>query len=363
MQGLGLNILWAGCMPKKSVPEEANYNDKLLSFAVEDEEPTIVEKPPYSLLSQSRCPGSMMIEPNAHMPRTGLVPKRTNFARKCEQIMNIDFSKLADPDWEQRRKAVAHLGSCFLGRHPGEFNQEAANIIIPALRAAMRDEQPEVRAQAATSLSSLGPEVVWHAVPVLWEACSDPDEPVRRAALEALTVHGQEAPPQHLRQARLRLRSWQEPPSLRAVREDPREDCQSECSLLQEEVSTTAHSDESSRPSSQFSTRDGGSDLSGDRSWNTVLASEFTMSFYKPSDLSLLGLDVDTTHKGCLKVLEIHDGVINDWNNRYQAKEKLERGDLIVEINGYTGSPRELLQMLKENSWLEVAVQRHRTAV
>lgn len=222
-----------------------------------------IEEPPPSsqfegpMIVEQLCQSGSWLsnEAGIQAPRRGMVPKRINFAMvTCRnEHLNIDFGALRDPDWERRRQAAVSLGSCYLGRHPGEFNQEAANVIMPALRAALRDEHCEVRAQAAKSLADLGPEAVWHAVPVLWETCSDPEELVRQSALKALRDHGQEVPPERLQQPRSWCRSWQEPPSLQAVREDLHEDCQSEGTLLQEDLSTTANSGESSHESSHMS--------------------------------------------------------------------------------------------------------------
>lgn len=221
--------------------------------------------PPQSPSSAAGRPGP---EPEVLTPRSAIVPKRINFAkhddhtrrRSSEQKLEIDFLALQDTDWKRRVEAVEALGSWNLGRHPGEFNQEAANLIMPALRAAMRDEQWQVRVQAAESLSLLGPEATYHAAPVLWETCSDPEQPVREAALRTLRFHGQEAPPERLQQPRIRCRPWQEPPRLEAVQEDLREDCYTECtglSMLQEDVSTTDDSNEgeSSNQSAQVSSK------------------------------------------------------------------------------------------------------------
>jgi len=288
-----------GCMPSKVELEKAQltFGD---GHIMDEGFPVPIEDPPPST---ARGPGPMSatIEPDTtwiqapwiQVPRHGKVPVRKNFleAGSCEKKLEVDFSGLQDPAWERRREAVAGLGSCSLGRHPAEFDQDAANVIMPALRAAMRDDHWEVRAQAATSLSDLGPEAVWHAVPVLWETCSDPEERVRQAALHALQANGQEPPPQRMRQPRLRFRSWQEPPSLMAVREDPHEDCQSECPIEQaEDLSTTANSGGSSRQSSQISS--GGSEPA----WVT---SKFTMSVGKSLgdelDLDALGDDLEAS--------------------------------------------------------------------
>lgn len=362
MPNLNLDLFWAawgsGCVPERPPPDSPPPGIRSLSFSVEDDELTVIDKPPDS--KAVRMPRTIMSGPKSgrefefRTPRVTLTPKRTNFSEPTPSFspaLSIDVGRLSDPAWEKRHEAVASLGSCFLGRHPGEFNQEAAHVIIPALRAAMRDERWEVRAQAATSLSNLGPEAVWHAVPVLWETCSDPEEPVRRAALQALISHGQEAPPQHLQQPRLRSRPWQEPPSLKAVREDPQEDCQSEFSFIQEDLSTTAHSGESSRQSSHISTRDNVSDC------YPSTTSEFTISIWKPQG-SELGLDVDCTQTGCLKVLSVRPGIINDWNKN-QASWAVEPGDSIVEVNGKGGCGQELLERLRKESRLEVTVQRH----
>jgi len=166
-----------------------------------------------------------------------------------KQAITIDFTALRDPDWQCRLRAVAGLRVYRLGSHPGDFNQEAANLILPAVRAALRDERSEVRAQATICLGDLGGEAVWLSSAVLWEACSDPDESVRRAALQVLESYGQQTPPEHLRQPRLWSRPWQEPPSLQAVREDPQEDCHSDAASHEEDMSTAAGSGYSSRKS------------------------------------------------------------------------------------------------------------------
>lgn len=178
---------------------------------------------------------------------------------------------------------------------------------------------------------------------------------MRQAALQALETHGQEIPPRHLQQPRLRSRSWQEPPSLQAVREDPREDCHSESSSLQEDLSTAAESGESSRQSSEIFKRDAGYDAAS--------SSTFTMSVCKLHGQQL-GIDVDYTQRDRLKVLYVHPGIVDDWNKK-QEKWNIRTGDHIVEVNGRRGTAKELMGMLKACSdnglgwaWLEVMLQR-----
>lgn len=276
----------------------------------------------------------------------GVVPDRINFGMAVNSAvkLNIDFNALSDADYQKRREAVTRLGTLYLGWHAGEFNEDAAEIVMPALRAAMRDEHWEVRARAATSLSELGPEAVWHAVPVLWEACSDPEDPVRHAALRALQAHGQEAPPERSQQPRMRTRPWHSPPSMGSLREESQEDCQSECSLTQES-STTAASNEGSRQSSCPSSHSG-----------PVPTSEFTMSLAHPPG-SWLGLHVAYTQKDTLKVMGIQDGLVNNWN-RQQVVWRVEAGDRIISVNGETGSAEELMDRLQDSTWLEVVVSR-----
>lgn len=310
--------------------------------------PTLVDSeiqiPHHGMIPQRiNCPVGKASQ--AQSSQLGYAPHRKlSLSCNFEKKLSIDVSALQDLNWARRKDAVANLGACSLGRHPGEFNQEAANIIMPALRAAMRDEHWQVRAQAATSLSDLGPEAVWHAVPVLWETCSDPDEAVRQAALQALRVHGQETPPEHLQQARLRCRPWQEPPSLKAVREDAAEDQQSG----HEDLSTTDHSGTSSRESSKCSTRD----IAGD----PTCVSEFTMLLGKLNGIPL-GIDVDYTKGDGLRVLSVNAGFVCDWNQS-QDLWKLEAEDWIHEVNGRRGSAMELMNMLKRDVFLEVVVRR-----
>lgn len=185
---LALQLLSAafgkGCMPSKvDDRDESEYNAICLchggladqtSFTLMDETAALVEEPPKSL---NRGPGPLTEGLGIQTPRFGVVPKRINFAKHHTDSLKsiaIDLSSLTDAAWERRCEAVAGLGSCYLGRHPAEFNQDAANLILPSLRAALRDEHWKVRARAAESLSDLGPEAVWLSGPVLWEACSDP---------------------------------------------------------------------------------------------------------------------------------------------------------------------------------------------
>jgi len=361
-----------GCMPTKNMCHEAAHASngyiesptKLgdFSYMVAEDSPIVVDiadawpcKEDHPL---PKYPVDLVGEEDSCIEQV-CAPRRINLSgsQNCRKNMNIDFAALRDPDCERRRKAVAGVGSCFLGRHPGEFNQEAANLIMPALRAAMRDERWEVRAQAATSLSNLGPEAVYHAVPVLWETCSDPELAVRQAALLALQAHGQDTPPECKQRPRIVSRSWQEPPSLQSVLEESSEDGKSECP--QEDLSTTATSDNSSRLSSKhLPTASDNSSPQREFAAGATLPSEFTMSVGRPLGCSL-GIAVNEVkeQKNCLEVVAVNDGIIKDWNTK-QADCKLELGDRIREVNGRGGSPQELLALLKRNTWLEVLVQR-----
>jgi HEAT repeat protein len=57
--------------------------------------------------------------------------------------------------------------------------------VLPALVGAMKDRDPDVRAQAALSLLKLGP-AARDAEPALVEACQDRDARVREYAMKAL---------------------------------------------------------------------------------------------------------------------------------------------------------------------------------
>ena len=83
---------------------------------------------------------------------------------------------LRGPDVKARRKAVtalAHLGA-------GE------PAVVPALIAAVKDNDAAVRAEAILALVKIGPPAK-DAVPVLTEALKDPDAKVRQYAEKALT--------------------------------------------------------------------------------------------------------------------------------------------------------------------------------
>jgi len=252
-----------------------------------------------------------------------VVVRRANLGESQRKPLPIiDFTSLRDPDWEKRREAVSKLGFVNLGTQPNDFNSEAAALIMPALRAAMRDEYWQVREQAILSLHDLGREVVWRAAPVLWEACSDREQPVRIAAVQALEAHGQETPPDHMRQPRLYPRSWQEPPRMQSVREDSMS-------------STTANSDSHSRRGS---------------------FSAFTVSVAKSVD-SQLGIEVDYTDENTLKISHVLDGVVSDWN-KASVSPVVERGDVIMAVNGRQGTSQQLMDMINRSEWVEVLVRK-----
>src|ERR1700676_689623 len=93
----------------------------------------------------------------------------------CAPSTDNWLAQLKDSDVVKRRQAIRELGA-----RSGE-----AELIVPALTAALRDESGYVRRDAAAALAKFGPEAR-EAVPALTSALKDKDSSVRAAAGTAL---------------------------------------------------------------------------------------------------------------------------------------------------------------------------------
>jgi HEAT repeat protein len=83
------------------------------------------------------------------------------------------LQQLSDPDASRRREAIRELSGA------------DANRAVPALTAALRDENHYVRREAATALGKFGSAAI-SAVPALTAALKDSEKSVRAAAQTAL---------------------------------------------------------------------------------------------------------------------------------------------------------------------------------
>lgn len=70
-----------------------------------------------------------------------------------------------------------------------------------------------------------------------------------------------------------------------------------------------------------------------------------------------LGLDVDDSSGSSLLVLRVHDGVFQEWNEAH-PEFLIQHGDRIVGVNGVRGDAQALLQKLRNDDFLLLALEK-----
>lgn len=221
---------------------------------------------------------------------------------------------LGDDNWQARRDAVGHLVK-LTSWHAGPVPEATIDELQRRL---LEDSHWRVRREAAKALGSLGPEAVLKALPALQEACRDPDNVVRAAALATITANGQPMPP------------------------------------LSERV-----------PASEPTAADGGAGspkplcppTAADPAPPGAEAPEFWMELERHAD-EKLGVDVDFSNIMLLKITRVQSGLVSDWNAKRSPADSCEAGDYIVELNGVRGDAVRIVQVLQSARKLKALVRK-----
>lgn len=110
-------------------------------------------------------------------------------AQDINQIIANNLRDLKSKDWLVRANAAANLGN---NSSPGspEYDREQTRKAIPALTAALKDTDSQVRSSAAMALGNI-PGDMRVTVPALIDALQDKDESVRANAMRSLGTIGQ----------------------------------------------------------------------------------------------------------------------------------------------------------------------------
>jgi len=69
-----------------------------------------------------------------------------------------------------------------------------------------------------------------------------------------------------------------------------------------------------------------------------------------------LGIDVDVAE--VLRISDIRDGLAQDWNERHYDDNRINPGDIVVEVNGISGDPQKMLAVCGSKTVLKVTLQR-----
>lgn len=84
----------------------------------------------------------------------------------------------------------------------------------------------------------------------------------------------------------------------------------------------------------------------------------FVVSLERLASSRTLGLNVEFEDRESLEVMEIHDGLISDWNASNPDKA-VRVGDQIVNINGVTEDTYAMLDMVRRTGIISLVVARH----
>mmetsp|Transcript_28470 Transcript_28470/g.88560 ORF Transcript_28470/g.88560 Transcript_28470/m.88560 type:complete len:362 (+) Transcript_28470:83-1168(+) len=85
---------------------------------------------------------------------------------------------------------------------------------------------------------------------------------------------------------------------------------------------------------------------------------EITVSAEKPSKETSFGLDLDTQDGVTLHVLEVKGGPFQDYNSNAPADLQVKPGDVIVNVNGSTGSTEKMLTEFRNELKVECVIKR-----
>lgn len=84
-----------------------------------------------------------------------------------------------------------------------------------------------------------------------------------------------------------------------------------------------------------------------------VPQAEVTISVARnPKKKKLIGLDLDISDGNYLYVTDVKAGPFHDYNQNSKPSEQLKPGDFIIQVNGFTGTAKQLYDKVqKEESW------------
>mmetsp|Transcript_45290 Transcript_45290/g.135392 ORF Transcript_45290/g.135392 Transcript_45290/m.135392 type:complete len:140 (+) Transcript_45290:74-493(+) len=95
------------------------------------------------------------------------------------------------------------------------------------------------------------------------------------------------------------------------------------------------------------------------RALETASAVEFTIRLKKTADETHLGIDVDLTDNVVLLIDKVNPGLVMEWNRTHPG-EAVKNGDKVVAVNGSRGDAHQMAEVCKDNSDLEMVIQRSR---
>lgn len=88
-----------------------------------------------------------------------------------------------------------------------------------------------------------------------------------------------------------------------------------------------------------------------------LFSDQFSITLNKGSGTDV-GLDVDYKDGQTLKITQIKDGLIRQWNAQHNATSQVNVGDSIIDINGTRGNSGALMATVRQSSTLTMLIQR-----
>lgn len=85
---------------------------------------------------------------------------------------------------------------------------------------------------------------------------------------------------------------------------------------------------------------------------------KFPVSLYKQNGGQELGLELTVLDDNSCFVMEVTNGLVQEWNDRVHTDRQIRVGDRILEVNEDSGCAASILRRLKEDAILHVLVKR-----
>ena len=91
----------------------------------------------------------------------------------------------------------------------------------------------------------------------------------------------------------------------------------------------------------------------------TALPSEYEITIEKrPPEKTSLGLDLDFRDMITLEIENIMEGLVLEWNNANKEALRVRTGDRVVEVNGISAKPGEMVAQIREAAIVKMKIRR-----
>mmetsp|Transcript_27995 Transcript_27995/g.87270 ORF Transcript_27995/g.87270 Transcript_27995/m.87270 type:complete len:373 (+) Transcript_27995:79-1197(+) len=87
-------------------------------------------------------------------------------------------------------------------------------------------------------------------------------------------------------------------------------------------------------------------------------AASFRASLQKPSKFGRWGMNFDSRDEVQLRVIDLGDGVISEYNSKAEEQRQINKGDYLIEVNGRSGNADAMLAEFRTKGSVDCVVSR-----